>query len=325
MTLQPQTLLGRLAFVRYVYELAVHQSRQSGRQQITSILTFHDAVEMALVLGLQHHDVQPQYRDTRFMQYWSELERVDVHLTQYSTMETLNRVRVNLKHHGVVPAPTEIESARVHAHDFFVENIPIMFSLNLEDASLVSIVSYDEARGHLEAAEAYARQQSYNDTITEIAYAFHALIEEYERRMSSVYGRSPYLFSAVSGYVSPWDPVGLLNVQSSGPLTGPLSINLAAGPRPADVRQQALERFAHDVGPALGAIQKGLKILSLGLDYNRYVRFTHLTPSVTRHNGHLTCPAALNMNRREVTSEECQDCIDFVIDAALRLQEAERE
>jgi hypothetical protein len=36
------------------------------------------------------------------MQYWSELERVDVHLTQYSTMETLNRVRVNLKHHGVM-------------------------------------------------------------------------------------------------------------------------------------------------------------------------------------------------------------------------------
>jgi hypothetical protein len=34
MTLQPQTLLGRLAFVRYVYELAVHQSRQSGRRQI---------------------------------------------------------------------------------------------------------------------------------------------------------------------------------------------------------------------------------------------------------------------------------------------------
>jgi hypothetical protein len=41
------------------------------------------------------------------MQYWSELERVDVHLTQYSTMETLNRVRVNLKHHGIMPAPSE--------------------------------------------------------------------------------------------------------------------------------------------------------------------------------------------------------------------------
>ncbi len=139
---------------------------------------------MALVLGLQHHDVR--LRDQNFAQYWSELESVGVTLTQRSTMETLNRVRVDLKHRGIMPAQSEIESARLHVRDFFVENIPIMFSLNLEDASLVSIVQYDEARGHLEAAEAYARQQSYNDTITEIAYAFHALIEEYERRMSSV-------------------------------------------------------------------------------------------------------------------------------------------
>jgi hypothetical protein len=182
-TLQPQTLLGRLAFVRYVYELAVHQSRQAGRRQITSILTFHDAVEMALVLGLQHHDVQ--LRDQRFLQYWSDLETAGVLLSQRSTMETLNRVRVNLKHHGITPAPTEIEAARVHVRDFFVENIPIMFSLNLEEATLVPMVSYDAARGHLERAEAQIRQQAYNDGMTEIAFAFHAVIEEYETRMSS--------------------------------------------------------------------------------------------------------------------------------------------
>jgi hypothetical protein len=306
-TLQPQILLRRLAFVRYVYELAVHQSRQSGRRQITSILTFHDAVEMALVLGLQHHDVP--LKDQRFHQYWSELENAGATLTQRSTMETLNRVRVDLKHRGIMPAPIEIEAARVHVHDFFVENIPIMFSLNLEDASLVPMVPYDEARVHLEQAEVHIGQQAY----TEIAFAFHALIEEYERRMSSVYGRSPYIFSSVSGYSV--DPVRLLVLQAANPAGNSRSL---AG----EFQQQALQQFALEVESALGTIQKGLKILSLGLDYNRYVRFLYLTPAVDRRDGQWTHGA---LNRPEATLQECQDCLDFVIDAALRLQEAEPE
>jgi len=311
-TLQPQILLGRLAFVRYVYELAVHQSRQSGRRQATSILTFHDAVEMALVLGLQHHD-RP-LKDLRFAQYWSELERLDVHPTQRSTMETLNKVRVNLKHHGVMPAQTEIEAARVHVRDFFVENIPILFSLNLEDASLVPTVHYDEARGHLERADACIGRQAYNDALTEIAFAFHALIEEYEGRMSSVYGRSPYIFSAVSGY-SVLDPLQRMILQAGSPYGDPRN-------PVGDFQQQALEKFAREVGSALGTIQKGLKILSLGLDYNRYVRFLYLTPAVDRRDGQWTHEA---LNRPEATLQECQDCLDFLIDAALRLQEAEQE
>jgi hypothetical protein len=322
MTLQPEVLIRQLGFIRYLYERAVQQSHQSGLRQAASILTFHDAVEMALVLGLQHHDVQ--LREQNFVQYWTELERVDVMLTQRSTMETLNRVRVNLKHRGIIPAQVEIEAARVHVRDFFVENIPNMFSLNLEDASLVSIVSYDEARGHLEQAETHMRQQSYNDAITDIAFAFHALIEEYETRMSSTYGRSPYVFSQVSSY-NPLEGGGSFGSILSGAGGASIFVGQTGGTIGDQLRQQELVRFANEVSQAFASVQRGLKILSLGLDYNRYARFTHLTPSVMRDNGQLTCPAALNMNRREATAEECQDCLDFVIDAALRLQEAEQE
>jgi hypothetical protein len=229
-------------------------------------------------------------------------------------METLNRVRVDLKHRGIMPAQVEIEAARVHVRDFFVVNIPIMFNLSLEDASLVPIVRYDEARSHLEAAESHMRQQAYNDGITQIAFAFHALIEEYERQRSSVYGRSPYIFSAVSGF-SMLDPLQRMLLQAGsayGDMRDPAS----------DFQLQALERFASEVGSALRTIQKGLKILGLGLDYNRYVRFLYLTPTVDRRDGRWTHGP---LNRPEATLQECQDCLDFVIDAALHLQEAEPE
>jgi hypothetical protein len=313
MPLQQQILLKSLGFIRYMYEMAVQQSRQSGHRRATSILTFHDAVEMALVLGLRHHDARPQQRQN-FMQYWDELERIDIHVTQRGTMQALNDVRVNLKHRVIMPAPSEIESARVHVHDFFVDNIPIMFGLHLKDASLVPMVSYVEAKEHLEQAEVYVRRQSYKEGITEIAFAFHALIEEYERQMSSVYGRSPYIFSAVSGF-SMLDPLQRMLLQAGsayGDMRDPAS----------DFQLQALERFASEVGSALRTIQKGLKILGLGLDYNRYVRFLYLTPTVDRRDGRWTHGP---LNRPEATLQECQDCLDFVIDAALHLQEAEPE
>jgi hypothetical protein len=313
MALQPEILVKRLAFIRYVYEFAIYQSRLAGLRQATSILAFHDAVEMALVLGLQHHEVR--LKGQSFAQYWSDLENVGVSVRQRSTMETLNRVRVDLKHRGIMPAQVEIEAARVHVRDFFVVNIPIMFNLSLEDASLVPIVRYDEARSHLEGAESHMRQQAYNDGITQIAFAFHALIEEYERQRSSVYGRSPYIFSAVSGF-SGLDPLQRMILQAGSPYGNAL-IDPAG-----DFQRQALEKFAIEVGSALGAIQKGMKILSLGLDYNRYVRFLYLTPAVDRRDGQWTHGP---LNRPEATLQECQDCLDFVIDAALHLQEAEPE
>lgn len=317
MTLQPEVLVRRLGFIRYLYEGAVQQSHQSGLRQATSILTFHDAVEMALVLGLLHHDLR--LRDQNFSQYWRELEEAGVTLTQRSTMETMNRVRVDLKHRGIMPAQVEIESARVHVRDFFVENIPIMFGLNLEDASLVPMVFYTEARGHLEQAEVQMKQHLYNDAMTKIAFAFHALIEEYETRISNTYGRSPYVFSQVSDY----DP-GHWGSGFGGTFGGVGGANIFGEPT-TDLgdrwRQEELVRFANEVSQALGLMQRGLKILSLGLDYNRYARFTHLTPAVNRRDGQWTSGA---LNRPEATLQECQDCLDFAINAALRLQETEQ-
>src|SRR5262249_8520827 len=159
----------------------------------------------------------------------------------------LNRVRVDLKHRGIMPAQVEIEAARVHVRDFFVENIPIMFSLNLEDASLVPMVSYDEARRHLERAEAAIRRESYNEAMAEIAFAFHALIEEFETRISSVRGHSPYVFSEVSDY-RPLHWVGNLGTLGGG--SGP---TILGGTRNLgdEWRQRELERFADEVSQAL--------------------------------------------------------------------------
>src|SRR2546427_5027547 len=153
MALPPEGLTRGLALVRYLYDLALQQSRQSGLRRATAILTFHDAVEMFLVLGLQHHDAYNDKKLYQFHEYWKELALKDVHLTQQGAMASFSRIRANFKHHAILPSSTAIEDARVHVRDFLTENIPIVFGANFEDISLASTISFFErTRTFLEQA-----------------------------------------------------------------------------------------------------------------------------------------------------------------------------
>jgi len=55
--LDKSTIIKRLAFIKYLYKLAVDQSRRPEPLCSASILTFHDAVELFLQLASEHLDV----------------------------------------------------------------------------------------------------------------------------------------------------------------------------------------------------------------------------------------------------------------------------
>lgn len=72
-----ETLVRRLGLARYLYDLPLQQSRQPSLRRAAAILTFHDAVEMFLVLGLQHHDKYSGANKLyQFKDYWTTLEEV---------------------------------------------------------------------------------------------------------------------------------------------------------------------------------------------------------------------------------------------------------
>lgn len=98
----------RLAFIRYLYQEAVRQSEQPEPMCAASVLAFHDAAELFLVLACEHLDVGK--RSMAFLAYWEELSRMipDDGLTQKKAMSRLNEARVGLKHHGNMPARSAI-------------------------------------------------------------------------------------------------------------------------------------------------------------------------------------------------------------------------
>ena len=175
MALPREVMMRGLVVARYLYESGVQQSHQRGFRRATALLTLHDAVEMLLVLGLQHHDLYKRSKLT-FDQYWPELRTKDVHVTQQGAMQRLNNARVNLKHHASLPGPDVVEEARVQTGVFFIENTPTIFGVNFDDVSLSSIVTYAKSRTHLEQADRHMSAAEYEAAIREIACAFHYLV-----------------------------------------------------------------------------------------------------------------------------------------------------
>ena len=94
-------------------------------------------------------------------------------------------------------------------------------------------------------------------------------------------------------------------------------------PEPRRVESRVEEQYKksiEDLNEAVEVLQERMRLLSLGLDYRRYVTFRQLTPEVW----HVSVrPSRRTDKPPNITLEQLQFCIGFVIDTALQLQVAE--
>ncbi len=301
----------RLAFIRYLYELAVRQSRLPEPIGAAALLMFHDAAELFLQLACEHLDSGASKPD--FMDYWALIERKlppGTQLLQKESMRRLNRARVALKHHGNLPSTVDLEAFRATATNFFADNMPIVFGLQLADVSLTEFVQPEEARQRLNNAEQDMARGDVDSVRKNAAVAFHIMLNDYERRKRHRY-TSPFIFTNQLRYTS--------SFRTRSPFYSP-------SPSQADAalfRQlEALERdhfqFVDDVKRTLATMEQAIRVLAFGIDYRRYSLFRMLTgPVFTALGGaiHTDVPD------RSTSEEEARFCIDFVIEVAMTLRD----
>lgn len=295
--MDPKLIIRRLALIRYLYNNAVNQSRQPEPMGATSILTFHDSVELFLGLACEHFNVGKS--SMNFMDYWEAINpklKPDS-LEQKMSMSRMNKSRVILKHHGTLPTKPDVEAFRANTTSFFEENTPLVFGLNFGDISMVDLVQCEEARNRLQKGNASLENGELEEAFTQIAIGFEKLLDYYVREKWAVNG-SPLL--ALGG-----------------------SFHL--GHSYSSSEDRGMDFFARDVGESIEAIQKVTNILALGLDYRSYVKFRFLLPILTI----TTFGGTVHVQRKggmELPSlEGYRFCHDFVIESALRLQEFDLE
>jgi hypothetical protein len=284
----------RLPFIRYLYNVALQQSRQPKPMNAASILTFHDSVELFLHLSCRELGINVK-KDMPFIQYWEALKNLPngTSLGYKSEMDTLNTLRVNLKHQGIMPDGSEIESSRVSTTNFFEKSTPTIFSVDFDRISMTDLVRYIPAREGLNEAATLMEQEKFEDALAKIAIAFDQIIEDYESRKASSFGTSPFFFGKS------------LALHSSFFM---------------GISERKMKEFIDTVKDSIESMQKAMKILSLSIDYKQYVKFRLLVPQISRPLGS-NDDYFITPSSRKHTADECRFCYGFVIDSAIRIQD----
>lgn len=89
--LDKDVIIKRLAFIKYLYRVAVEQSQKSEPLCAASVLFFHDAVELFLQLASEHLDIGKE--GLKFMEYWDLIsKKLGIELSQKESMRRLNRL-----------------------------------------------------------------------------------------------------------------------------------------------------------------------------------------------------------------------------------------
>ena len=232
--------------------------------------------------------------DMPFMQYWEALKNLPngTSLGYKSEMDTLNTLRVNLKHQGIRPDESEIESSRVSTTNFFEKSTPIIFNVDFDRISMTDLVRHIPARECLKEATTFMEQEKFEDALAKIAIAFDQIIEDYESRKASRFGTSPFFFGKSLG----------------------LHSSFFMG-----IRESKMKEFIDIVKDSIESMQNAMKILSLGIDYKQYVRYRLLVPQISRPLG--SRDYFITPSSQRHTVDECRFCYGFVIDSAIRIQE----
>lgn len=292
-----ETTMERLAFNKYVVDMASQQAQEPQPMSATAVLSFHDAVELFLQHSAEYLNAGKAGKSyVRFMEYWEIISNAlpdDQELGQKPAMRRLNDARVSLKHQGTRPDTADIASFNVAVTDFFEENVPKVFGIEYSEISLISLVQYEETRNRLTQARQYLSEGERKEAIKELALAYDNLFFEYDQRMEDEFGYRPFSIGQKTRF----------------------------GPSKTDMREYGrdMEQFYEMVTDSLDGIEDAIRVVSLGIDYRRYSKFDALTPRVIRTiGGGVEAPDP--PDEKEFTDDEVEFCIDFVVESAIELQ-----
>lgn len=299
------SIVKRLAFIKYIFELGNAQSKLPEPVNSASVLMFHDSVELFLQLTCEYLDFNIGKSQINFIDYWDVIspKLKSGFLPQKESMKRLNKSRVALKHHGTLPSKLDIESFRALTASFFAESTPLIFLVEFKDISLIDFVAEEDARSFLHEAEILLSNDDLRAASEKVALAFRLLIDDYEFRKQSQYEKSPFYFGKDFTFLDKH------------------SMGLGYGSRPMFARedfQRKLGDFIDRVTESLEAMQSAIRIIAMGIDYPKYSKFLLLTPGVYRTGeGKYHADGGKNV----ASKEDIQFCINFVIETALKLQE----
>jgi hypothetical protein len=140
-----------------------------------AILDFHDAVELFYGTALDHAGVQLA-RKTQFDEYWDKLAAQVQGLPGRASMRNLNAVRVQLKHHGVIPGTQQVATFLGEVTAFLTDACQLVFGLDWDLVSMADLIPQQVVKDKVRAAQAAEAAGDRIEAVGLLAEAFDRLL-----------------------------------------------------------------------------------------------------------------------------------------------------
>ncbi len=285
----------RLAFAKYLLSLGKRQMTLHEPYASVSLLLFHDATEHLLGLVSEHVGVGKS--DLKFKEYWGAIhdKRPNYDLPDRIAMERFNKARVALKHHGQQHSRAQLEEFQTSVLNFCDKVVADIFDTTLDAVSLSEFIVNERVRKSLKRArEAFERGETRKVRYL-CALGFDDLMK------SSELPKSRHFFGDQFSFDYWYKSVPYVYLDEG---------------RGADSN---VEEFFKFIQKSLNALQDRMRIILMGIDFRLYARFHSITPRVGYSwNGKRKIS---ERETPELTHQDVEFCIEFVIDAAFNLQD----
>jgi hypothetical protein len=145
----------RIVYARYILERAAAIATEANEMGLSiSLLLMHDAVEFLMLALLDHMQIAPK-KNREFMDFWSLVrDSGRQEPPDKIPMDSLNKLRVGLKHYGNQPNPTMVRDLLPRVRGFFENVLQFYCGISYEDVSLIDLVPDPEVRTIIREAEA---------------------------------------------------------------------------------------------------------------------------------------------------------------------------
>ena len=288
------TTVRRLAFIRFLYGQGLDQARRPQPLAATALLSFHDAVEMFLLLAAEHLNVSLD-KNTTFDGYWTQIAaQAGVQLPSRNAMRRMNNSRVNFKHHGSIPSATDLDQFRADVTTFFTDATKAVFAADFTSLDMTDLVAQQAALTKIRDADINASQGTYVEAVALLWEALDELLYDYADLKRTSYETTAFSFGPENRF-------------------GTYAVDHITKIDPS------FDNHIRAMTEAIREMRGALRILAVGLDYRRYARFDMLRPRIDRFiDGHREVHPVPGIQLGE---EEYEFCKLFVIEAAIQLTE----
>jgi hypothetical protein len=274
----------RIVVAKGVLERAEqHLKKPSDVEISVALLLMHDAVELLMIAVLDHVQA-PASKKRDFLDFWPEMKKAGcTEAPDFIPMDSLNRLRVALKHSGNIPNYDNVLGLFPRTKGFFENVLGLYCSINYLDVSLYEAIRNEKVKHFISSARDKFASGNKADAMVELAKATIAL----ERPRDSHLPR----------------------------LVAPQTLSLSR-----ELREAGFERYMQNLHSFLEGSAAITNAQTFGYNPFEYQAFKGILPTVTVSLGD-TYQALLWHTYDDLSEDDFEVLVSFLIDLSLKIGE----